>query len=83
MLHACTAVTSLGLAGLGDTCFQPQSSCFAHIVAMTNLIALHVGGFKDDAADARLVRAGAVLQQKEHRQRRVRIRHLHVGVLHR
>ena len=52
MLQACTAVTSLGLAGLGDTCFQPQSSCFAPIAAMTNLITLHVGGFKNDAAEA-------------------------------
>ena len=53
MLQACTAVTSLGLAGLGDTCFQPQSSCFVHIAAMTKLMMLHVGMFKDDAAEAR------------------------------
>jgi GTPase SAR1 family protein len=52
MLQACSAVTSLGLAGLGESCFQPKSSCLPPIAAMTNLITLHVEGFNESAADA-------------------------------
>jgi GTPase SAR1 family protein len=52
ILQGCTRAESLGLEGLGDRCFQPESPCLPHISAMTNLQELQLDGFTDDCAEA-------------------------------
>ena len=52
ILGGCSRVTSLGLGGLGDSCFHSESTCFAQIAGLKNLKTLDLDGFKDEAAEA-------------------------------
>ena len=59
MLQRCVGAKSLGLEGLGDGCFQPESPCLPHIAAMTSLQELRLDGFTDDCAEAVLLQCSA------------------------
>ena len=61
MLQRCVGAKSLGLEGLGDGCFQPESPCLPHIAAMTSLQELRLDGFTDDCAEAVLLQCSAGL----------------------
>ncbi len=56
ILLSCVSVSDLGLEGLADRCFGAESPCVPLISSMTNLTALHLDGFNDDAAEAVLSR---------------------------
>jgi GTPase SAR1 family protein len=51
ILQIGVSVSKLGLAGLGESCFRPESSCVPLISSMTNLTELELDGFNDDAAE--------------------------------